>query len=54
MGTHVSPIVAKLYIEHFEVIALSTTRPPSLWFRYLDHNIVLTHEYGIDSLPSHI
>ena len=55
MGSPVSPIVANLYIGHFESIALSTApRPPSLWFRYVDDTFVLTHEDDVDSLTSHI
>ena len=55
MGSPVSPIVANLYREHFESVALSTApRPPSLWFRYVDDTFVLTHEDDVDSLTSHI
>ena len=55
MGSPVSPFVANLYIEHFESITLSAvSRPPSLWFRYLDDTFVLTPEYEVDSLTSHI
>ena len=52
---HVFPIVANLYMEQFESIALSTVpRSPSLWSRYLDDTFVLTHEDDVDSLTSHI
>ena len=55
MGSLFSPIVANLYMENFESIALSTAaRPPSLWFRYVDDKLVLTHEDDVDALTSHI
>ena len=55
MGYPVSLIVANLYMEHFESIALSTAPiPPSLWFCYVDDTFVLTHEDDVDSLTSHI
>ena len=55
MGSPVSPIVAKLYMGHFESIDLSTApRLPSLWFRYVDDTFVLTHEDDVDSMSSNI
>ena len=55
MGSPVSPIVAKLYMEHFESIDLFTApRLPSLWFRYVDDTFVLTHEDDVDSMTLNI
>ena len=49
IGYPVSSIVAKLYMEHFESIALSTApRPPSLWFCYVDDSFFITHEHDVD------
>ena len=37
MGSPVSPIVANLYMEHFEREELSKfLRPPEIWLRYVD------------------
>ena len=43
MGSLVSPIIANLYMERFERVALSTFlgTPPSKWFRYVDDTWIL-------------
>lgn len=55
MGSPVSPIVANMYMEHFEARALSTARkPPSRWYRYVDDTFVLIHEYDVEDFTKHI
>ena len=55
MGSPVSPIVANLYMEDFEDIALSSApNPPSVWVRYVDDTFVKIHEYHVDEFSSHI
>ena len=45
MCSPVSPIVANLYMEHFESIILYTApRPRSPWFRFVDDTFVLKIE----------
>jgi len=55
MGSPVSPIVANLYMEHFEREALDTARnPPSMWFRYVDDTMTKLHEDDIEPFSSHL
>ena len=54
MGFPVSPIVANLYVEHFERITLSTATTPRLWMRYMDDTFVFQQEEYKQNFPEHI
>ena len=55
MGSPISPIVANLYMEHFEKFALSTApNPPDIWYRYVDDTFTKMHAANIDSFTQHI
>ena len=41
MRSPFSPIVANLYMEHFERKAFNTTTSPRLWMRYVDDTFVI-------------
>ena len=55
MGSPVSPVVANLYMEMFEEMALSTTEPrPRVWRRYVDDIFCLVEEKHMDNLLKHL
>ena len=42
MGSPISPIVANLYMEDFEIKAInSAVYPPRIWKRFVDHTFVV-------------
>ena len=55
MGSPISPIVANLYMEHFEKFALSMTpNPPDISYRYVGDTFTKMHAANIDSFTQHI
>ena len=55
MGSPISPIVANLYMGHFENRALDTapTRP-TMWYRYVDDTMTKIHECTVSSFSDHL
>ena len=52
MGSPLSPIIANLYMEYFESLALESSQlQPKLWLRYVDDTFVVW-QHGKDSLDS--
>ena len=55
MGSPVSPIVANLYMEYFELKAIeSSPHKPRLWYRYVDDTFVIINKQHINDFHSHI
>ena len=55
MGSPLSPIVANIYMEHFETKALETApHPPSLWKRFVDDTFVILETTYKDEFFQHI
>ena len=53
MGCPVSPIVADVYMDHFEKKVCSTTFTPRLWIRYVDDTFVIQLEGKMQTFLEH-
>ena len=55
MGSPLSPIIANIYMEHFETRALETApHPPTLWKRFVDDTFVILETTYKDEFFQHI
>ena len=55
MGSPLSPIIANIYMEHFETRALETApHPPTLWKRFVDVTFVILETTYKDEFFQHI
>ena len=55
MGSPISPIVANLFMEQFEIKALqSSSNPPLLWKRFVDDTFVIINKAHKDEFLTHI
>ena len=55
MGSPLSPVLADIYMEYFEEMALgSTSLKPSMWLRYIDDTFILwPHQEDVKILLDH-
>ena len=55
MGSPISPIVANLYMEQFEIRAIeSSTNPPLLWRRFVDDTFVIMKKCHKEEFLQHL
>ena len=54
MGSPISPLIANIFMEEFEVKALSSTcHPTSLWLRFVDDTFVINRAEHSQTLLQH-
>ncbi|XP_072042470.1 uncharacterized protein [Amphiura filiformis] len=55
MGSPVSPIIANLFMEHLETLALSSFHsPPTFYGRYVDDTMVILKRSVVEDFTSHL
>ena len=54
MGSLISPLIANIFMEEFEVKALSFTPTPSLWLRFVDDTFVINRAEHSQAPLQHI
>ena len=54
MGSPIRPLIANIFMEEFEVKALSSTPTPSLWLRFVDDTFVINRAEHSQALLQHI
>ena len=55
MGSPVSPVVANIYMEMLEELALRTaTHPPRIWRRYVDDTFCVITKTEVEGFLSHL
>ena len=54
MGSPINPLIANIFMEEFEVKALSSMPPPSLWLRFVDDTFVINRTEHSQALLQHI
>ena len=55
MGSPVSPVVANIYMEMFEELALRTaTYPPRIWTHYVDDTFLVITKTVVEKFLNHL
>ena len=55
MGSPVSPVIANIYMEHFEFLAIPTSQTLiKWWFRYVDDVHSTTRKDQVNKLQEHL